>query len=131
MPRPRRSPTPRPSWSVAAPLLPPRPCPRGLDALALNLLHPLGLLLLVLLALNFFSTQFLQSLTVAVSVAQGALKKDAKANRAEAKRLRAKLGGLEEVCQEAARYIMASSGGEGPSKTAAEAASAVESSEIP
>ena len=51
-----------------------------------------------------------------VSVAQGALKKDAKANRAEAKRLRAKLGGLEEVCQEAARYIMASSGGEGGSR---------------
>ena len=66
---------------------------------------------------TFFSTQFLQPLTVAaVCVAQGALKKDAKANRAEAKRLRAKLGGLEEVCQEAARYIMASSGGEGGSR---------------
>ena len=43
----------------------------------------------------------------------GALKADAKNSRAETKRLKAKMAQFEELMQEASRFIMASSGGDG------------------
>jgi myosin heavy subunit len=47
---------------------------------------------------------------VEVQAKLGALKKDCKANRAEVKRLKAKLGAFEEVMEEASRYIMSTGG---------------------
>ena len=46
----------------------------------------------------------------------GALKKDCKSNRAEVKRLRAKLGSFEDVMEEASRYIMSTGGSDAGSR---------------